>query len=185
MVFLIWWTRVITDSLNPPPKLELVPFARNLCCCWFCHMVLPKGPAGPQILPHLLTLDPNSMGYRSNCGPWMTVIFSYLEKILQCGRETSGCLENLSTMRKKNELLSAASVCRCLGSGNNWWLKKGITSVGDSHWQRQDWRSWMAPPELQGPPWSIWSSPLPSGWGKPHQSTCPSMYRYLVRRSGT
>ena len=76
-------------------------------------------------------------------------------------------------------------VCCCSGSGDNQCLKRGyclLVILADSI---KIGGAGLSDLELQGPPRSSWSRLLPSGRGRPHPSTCPSTYRYLLRGSGS
>ena len=107
-----------------------------------------------------------------------------LEKALAHGRRNFW--ESRKSYQDEEEKTSYQPlVCCCLGSGDNQCLKRGncpLVILADSV---KIGGAGLSDLELQGPPRSSWSRPLPSGGGRPHPSTCPSTYRYLLRGSGS
>lgn len=107
-----------------------------------------------------------------------------LEKVLQCGRRNFW-VSKKSYQDEEEKTCYQPLVCCHLGSGDNQCLKREyclLVILADSVKIGGTGLSDLA---LQGPPRSSWSCPLPSGRGRPHPSTCPSTYRYLLRGSGS
>lgn len=137
------------------------PFTWNLYWCCLCLRLLPQGVCWLQKSPHSpkwLKFGPKYLGIRVKLWTFkhsLSLVFRKCTLVLgEISVSRKHYQEEGKKEKKKKKNTQTFISCFCLLLPGLWWQLMSSTrimSVGDSHWQRQDWLSWDLNPGAEGP----------------------------------